>query len=135
MATDDGNGSVRVGLADIWRAQQDTTKAIVEVNLTLTKIWGHLEAIDERNKNADRLHEEHDRRLRVVESVIDALQPTKMKDDFEGRIRKLEDAQVSERSVTSAKGKARAALWAAVGAIAAAISALVLVFTNSHGHF
>jgi hypothetical protein len=62
---------LRITLKDLYQAQQESTReltaAIHGVESAVTKMTGHLEVIDTRNRNADLLHADYETRLRALE--------------------------------------------------------------------
>jgi hypothetical protein len=69
--SDDENGSLRITLKDVWKAQQDGTKevtaAIVDLKESFIKVTGHLETIDSWNADSDKYHADVENRLRALE--------------------------------------------------------------------
>lgn len=69
--TPDGNGRVEITLKDVYVGQQQTTKeltsAIGDINLSLTKILGHIDAQGEKNRAIDRIVADYEGRLRSLE--------------------------------------------------------------------
>ena len=67
----DGNGRVEITLKDVYLGQQATTKeltgAIGAINLSLTKILGHVEAQTETNRAFERTNADFEARLRGLE--------------------------------------------------------------------
>ena len=106
MPTETDDGTVRITLKDVYESNQVLTARVAdafsELKLTLAGISSHLQSVDQRNQAADEIHRDHS-----------------------SRIRKLEDAQVSEDTVSQASKAGEQARvqvrWALVGALLAAL--------------
>lgn len=48
-------------------SDQDTIITLKDVFTMVTKLVGHIEAIDQRNLMADQIHKDHEDRLRMLE--------------------------------------------------------------------
>lgn len=94
----EGDGSVRITLKDVYDSNQALTERVADsfaqLNLTLAHLTAHLDKIDQRNNAADQIHLEHSTRIRA-----------------------LEDAQISSETIASTQGKSEAARKHAIGAL------------------
>jgi hypothetical protein len=74
------NGSVRIGLKDVYMAQQESTRevmaAVGSVKEDIAKISGHIEMIDSQNLASDRAHQDYENRIRALEHWRYALPTT-----------------------------------------------------------
>lgn len=80
--------SSQITIADLYRV-------LVGLQDTMSKLAGHIERIDGRNEAADRLHADHEGRMRAIEQVsaqtaATATQLVKDGADKEVRVRSLE---------------------------------------------
>ena len=60
-------GGVSITLKDVWQAQTATTDKIGEINVSLTRILGHMDAQLSKNSLTDRELADHEGRLRALE--------------------------------------------------------------------
>jgi hypothetical protein len=61
------DGQVAITLRDVWAAQNATVEKIGDVNLTLTRILGQMDAQQTTNGNVTRELADHEGRLRALE--------------------------------------------------------------------
>jgi hypothetical protein len=82
MATPQGPPSSNIGLADVYRV-------LMDLQNTLTRVVTHMERIDTRNEYADKLHNDFEARLRVIEATAPAAHTTEI-EKLSSRVDQLE---------------------------------------------
>lgn len=72
VSEDPASNGLRITLKDLYVAQLETTRQLTEsinsVKTAVDRLTGHLEVIDARNQNADKLHTDFESRIRSLEA-------------------------------------------------------------------
>lgn len=66
--TDSADGNLQLVLSQLLSTQQAIATDISSMREQMSKVAVHLERVDTRNESADKLHDDHEKRLRTLEA-------------------------------------------------------------------